>query len=116
MTMPGLRGRLAITSVGAAACLMLSAPAARAGTFAVQAAKPTVKSFTVSPSKLPATGGKVTLSATVARAKTCTFSSKPAVAGLPATVSCTSGKATKVVKLPADTGTTTQSYRLRALR
>ena len=51
---------------------------------------PTIKSFTVSPSSVSSAGGKVTLTAKVGRAKTCTFSFTPHVGGLPATLKCSS--------------------------
>jgi alpha-tubulin suppressor-like RCC1 family protein len=77
--------------------------------------KPTVSGFAASPSTLYNTGGIVTLSATVANADSCVFSSTPPVdelagADLPATVACTSGAVTKIVALPANTGRKAVKY------
>ncbi len=44
----------------------------------------------------------MTLSAQVTNAKTCTFSSAPAIIGLPSTVACTGGPVTKKVTVPAN--------------
>jgi Cutinase len=72
--------------------------------------KPSAILFGASPSVLPSAGGQLTLYASVLNASSCKFTSKPAVAGLPATVDCGTGTATKVVNLPANAGTTAKSY------
>ena len=72
--------------------------------------KPSVGTFKVRPSSLMATGGKVTLSAVVTRAAKCTFSVTPVVKGLPATVDCSSNKATREVALPKNSSAVAKSY------
>jgi hypothetical protein len=72
--------------------------------------KPSVARFKVRPSSLMATGGRITLSAVVARATKCTFSVTPAVKGLPHTVVCSSNKATREVALPRNTSAVAKSY------
>jgi alpha-tubulin suppressor-like RCC1 family protein len=70
----------------------------------------TISSFTATPPTLSSTGGKVQLTATVTKAKKCKISSAPSVSGLPASVACSHGKIKKKVTLPANIGTTTESY------
>ena len=72
---------------------------------------PTVSSPTVTPSSVTSSGGLVTLSATVATAISCTFSSSPPVPGLPAAIPCTNGTATQQVMIPADTGKKAITFR-----
>ena len=71
---------------------------------------PAVVSFSASPTALGAAGGAVVLSATVTSVSSCTFSSVPSLAGLPATVPCTSGSAAKTVNVPANTNGTPRTY------
>ena len=71
---------------------------------------PTVTDFNANPSTLASTGGTVTLSAQVTNAKTCDFSSTPAITGLPSTVSCSSGTVTKQVTVPANVETESVVY------
>lgn len=75
------------------------------GRVTAAAASPSIQSFTVAPSSLLSAGGRVTLSATVANASSCKFSSSTKLSGLPVTVSCSSGSASTSVTLPANTGT-----------
>jgi hypothetical protein len=77
---------------------------------AAAASKPAVKAFTVSRASVGSTGGKVTLTAKVAHATSCTFSAKPHLAGLPKRVHCSLGKATKVIKIPANSSPSTRSF------
>ena len=72
---------------------------------------PTVSPPTVTPSSVTSSGGVVTLSATVANAISCTFSSSPAVPGLPATIPCTNGMVSEQVTIPADTGKRAITYK-----
>jgi hypothetical protein len=58
-------------------------------------------------------GGQVTLSANVANAESCTFSSTKAIVGLPATVACTSGVVSQSVTLPANTGKKATRYTIK---
>jgi hypothetical protein len=62
-----------------------------------------ITSFTASTSKLPDTGGKLTLTGKVTQATICVISVKPSVSGLPASVPCSSGTLTKTVTVPAST-------------
>jgi len=74
---------------------------------------PTIKSFTVSPSSVSSAGGKVTLTAKVGRAKTCTFSFTPHVGGLPATLKCSSGSVAKTIEVPANASSSTKYYTVK---
>ena len=71
---------------------------------------PSISLFEATPPELNSAGGSIGLSATVADASTCTFSSSPAVAGLPTTVSCASGSAGHSVTLPANTTKKAKTY------
>lgn len=82
-----------------------SAPA-----LASSAAAPSVTSFQASPASLPASGGSVKLAAKVKHASTCTFGSTPALHGLPVKVSCSSGQASRTVKVPANTSAASVRY------
>ena len=77
---------------------------------AASTAKPSVISFKVTPTSLMATGGSVTLIASVKNATSCTFSVTPSVKGLPATVPCASNKASKKVTLPKNLSAAATSY------
>jgi hypothetical protein len=57
-----------------------------------------------------ASGGSLTFTATVKNAKTCAWSSSPAIAGFAATVQCKTGKVTRSARIPANTSTTAKSY------
>jgi len=72
--------------------------------------KPSVVSFKVTPTTLMATGGAVTIFASVRHATHCTFTVTPAVKGLPATVACSSDKASKKVSLPKNISTAAKTY------
>src|SRR5262249_39796942 len=72
---------------------------------------PTVTSFAATPNSLPQPGGAVQLTASVADAVSCVFSSTPTVAGLPATVPCASGEASISITLPPDPTTKPQNYK-----
>ncbi len=72
---------------------------------------PTVSSFVATPASLSDDGGTVTLSAQVTTAVSCVFSSTPALAGLPATVPCSSGPVSKSVAVPSNASTKTATYK-----
>jgi hypothetical protein len=63
----------------------------------------TITSFTASTTKLPDTGGNVTLTGKVKLARVCILTSKPEAKGLPASFNCSSGTVTKTVRLPGTT-------------
>ena len=89
--------RLAVVGLGSSLALLgTTAAMASPGAPAV----PKITSFKITPSPVHAQGGNVTATATVKSAKTCTFSSKPKVTGLPVTRQCASGKASVTVKFP----------------
>jgi hypothetical protein len=72
---------------------------------------PTIADFAANPSPVPATGGAATLTATVANAVSCTFTSKKSeVSGLPVTVPCSVGSVSTTVSVPASTSHRTHSY------
>ena len=62
------------------------------------------------PAALTAAGGTITLSAAVANANECTFSSTPPLVGLPLTVPCSTGQIDQALTVPANTGTEPSSY------
>ena len=75
---------------------------------------PTISNFTTNPSPVASTGGPVTLSATVANAVSCTFSSKnSSVSGLPVTVPCSVGTVSATVTVPAATSHRAHSYQVQ---
>src|SRR6185437_11260283 len=92
--------RLAVAGLGSSLALLGLTPAV-AGTVR-PASAPVITSFKVAPSPVRAQGGAVTATAKVRSAKTCTFSIKPKVAGLPVTRQCASGTASVTVKFPAN--------------
>src|ERR1019366_3250754 len=59
-----------------------------------------------------ASGGSVTLSATVRNAKTCGWSSSPKIAGFATTVKCKTGTVARSARFTANTSTTAKSYTL----
>jgi hypothetical protein len=97
-------------AAAAAVAVVLAAPGGARAQSAAGKQKPVVGSFTVSPASVAGKGGRVTLSATVSHAVSCAFSSKPAVAKLPATLNCAGGKASKVIWLPANNSVTPATY------
>jgi alpha-tubulin suppressor-like RCC1 family protein len=74
------------------------------------AAGPTVTSFKVTPSPVPAGGGKVTVTAKVRSGQKCTFSIKPKVTGFPVTRNCASGTVTVTLKIPANDSISTRHF------
>jgi alpha-tubulin suppressor-like RCC1 family protein len=90
-----------------------AATAASATGTASPASAPTIKSFKVSPSPISANGGKVTVTAQVRLAKTCTLSITPGVAGFPVTRQCASGSITVTLKVPPNDSVSTRHYTIK---
>lgn len=63
---------------------------------------PGVTSFTISPTRLPDSGGKLVLAVSAQATRWCIFSVLPHVNGLPRRFHCQSGNATTTVTLPAN--------------
>jgi hypothetical protein len=102
--------RSAVISLGAFPLVLGTLVTASAASASGTAAAPAIKSFQVSPSPVSANGGKVTATAKVLHAKTCTFSITPGVAGFPATRQCASGSVTVTLKVPPDDSISTRHY------
>ena len=92
---PGAIGLLAAIIVPLSAGPAFSATASNAAT---------VVSFVASPANRPHTGGPSTFTATVAHARTCTFTAVPAASGSPVTVPCggAGGKVSRTFAFPAN--------------
>lgn len=67
-------------------------------------AVPVVLSFTATRTKLPNTGGKIVLQATLKFAKSCEITVSPGLNGFPKSFSCTSDRTTESVTLRANKG------------
>jgi alpha-tubulin suppressor-like RCC1 family protein len=105
----------ALVGTGVVGCALLPflvdvAPASSATIAQDAPARPTVSSFAASPTTLTASGGPVALSADITNATECEFSSRPALAGLPATVPCSNGPVNQTVTIPAITGRNPKTY------
>ena len=72
--------------------------------------KPTVSGFSSSTTTLYKTGGTITLSATVANATSCVFSSNKTITGMPYTAAPCDGLVSHDVTLPANTGKKSVKY------
>ncbi len=100
-----------VLSVGAVLSLLTGGAAViGSGSVVGASTKTAVSSFTANPSALIWKGGKVTLSAKLTDAKTCTFSVTPKINGLPATKSCTKTSVTDIVTIPNNDETRTVTY------
>jgi hypothetical protein len=88
---------------GAALSVLVALVVSGTGGAAGRVPAPVVSGLSASPVAVSAAGGPVSLSASVTGAATCTFSSKPALAGLPSTVDCAGGAATQSVAIPSTT-------------
>jgi hypothetical protein len=77
--------------------------------------KPAVVSVRASKSVLAHLGGLVSITAIARHARRCEFSSRPVVHGVPVTVSCRTGRATRSVRLPANSGVANASYRFQVI-
>ena len=106
--MKSLLGRSIVAVAGAALCLLAAGLPASA---APAASHPAVTHFGASVTSLPASGGNVRLSATVKNGSECVFTSSPSVHGLPATVSCSRGSASRTVRLPANAAAGKKAYK-----
>jgi uncharacterized protein YjbI with pentapeptide repeats len=94
-----------VASVLAAGAIVLAIGSAGGQSAAAGARipKPTISSFTATPTALGYQGGPVTLSAVVGNGATsCTFDANRPVPGLPTTVSCSGGSASTIVTLGAN--------------
>jgi hypothetical protein len=107
------RRRAAI--VAALASVIGLAGAAAASAAPARTPRPVVVSVMASKTVLAHQGGMVTIRATARHARRCVFSSRPAIHGLPATVSCSSGRANRSVRIPANSGTKDASYRFQVV-
>jgi hypothetical protein len=67
--------------------------------------------FTAAPSRLPAAGGQVKLTAVVAHASSCTFTLAASLGRSPVHRACGSGKVTALVTLPRNRSTSDRSFR-----
>jgi len=91
-------------------------PASPAVAAVTHSSRPSVAAFRSSKASLGHGGGKIVLTASgVAHATSCKFSATPHVGGLPAKVSCSAGKASKTVRLPADSGAAVVSYKFEVV-
>ncbi len=106
--------RFAIVGLGSS-LVILGSTAALAAPATPQrpAAGPKITSFKVTPSPVSAHGGKVTATAKVRSAQTCTFSIKPKVTGFPVTRRCSSGTATATVKFPPNDSISAKKFSVK---
>jgi hypothetical protein len=72
--------------------------------------KPIITSFKATVSKLPSSGGSLELLTEVRYATSCKFEVSPAITGLPVTVACSSGSASRVVKVPANVAAAARTF------
>src|SRR5580700_6397798 len=87
---------------------------AQSASAVVASAKPVITNYDANPATLPYTGGSVTLSATVSGASSCTFSTAGrGISGLPTTVACTSGSASAIVVVAANTATRSKALNVK---
>ena len=106
--MKSLLGRSIIAVASASLCLLAAGLPASA---APATSHPAVKHFSASVTSLPASGGSVRLGATVMNGSECVFTSSPRLQGLPATVSCARGSASRTVRLPANAAADKKAYK-----
>ncbi len=86
------------------------APDAPARTGKDHARRAGVVMFVATPASLPAGGGSVQLTAVVVRASTCRFSATEALAPLPATRRCASGRVSVTLKVPKNTASAARTF------
>ena len=79
---------------------------------AAVASKPSITGLTAAPNPV-ASGGTVTVSASVTAATECTISANKTVAGLPVSFSCESGSVSQEVAMPENSGTKAVKYSLK---
>ncbi len=80
--------------------MLTFAPAAAQAATVASAHHPHIQEFTVHSAALGEVGGKVTLAVAATHASTCTVTAKPALAGLPWHVHCTSHSRTRKITVP----------------
>lgn len=100
--------RLGLVIAAAAIGSLLSVGA---GTAAAGGPKPVISNFSAAPAVV-ASEGTTVVTATVTGAKECELSSKPAVAGLPATVSCEAGSVERPLTMPVNATKKPAKYKL----
>lgn len=106
--------KLAVTVLGSSLALAATTPAmAGPARPARPAVGPVIRSFTVMPPRVGAHGGKVTFSARVRSARTCTFSIKPGVSGFPVTRNCASGTAKATLRFPPNGSISTRHFTVK---
>ena len=106
--------KLVFTVLGSSLALLgTTSAAAKSALPARPATVPVIKSFVVTPSRVSAHGGKVTATAKVRSGRTCTFSIKPAVTGLPVTRNCASGIAKATLTFPPNRSTSTRRFTMK---
>lgn len=71
---------------------------------------PSLGEFSIKPSALTSSGGKVTVAFVVSRATSCELTSTPKLVGLPEKIACTSGSVHHLVAIPA--GSVAASYQI----
>ena len=103
-------GRRSLGRVAAVLVVVLGALVAAVPAWASGATSPSVSSFAVSPTALPAGGGYVTFSADIVGGLNCTFSSHPALPGLPATAPCDSNADWPSVSVPPNSSKEPKTY------
>jgi len=104
-------GRSFAAATGAALCLLATALPASAA--ASTGSRPAVSHFRASVASLPASGGKVRLSAAIKDGSECVFTSSPRLPGLPARVSCRRASISRTIRLPANTAAGKKAYKFR---
>jgi hypothetical protein len=102
-------GRGFAAAAGAALCLLATGLPASAAP--ATGSRPAVVHFRASVASLPASGGKVRLSATVKNGTECDFTSSPRLHGLPDKLSCRRGSASVTVRLPANATAGKKAYK-----
>ena len=102
-----MRGWKRLATVGAVVVIGSLLTAVPAGATVI---KPTVTRFLSSTTTLYKTGGTITLSATVANATSCVFSSNKTITGMPYTATPCDGLVSHDVTLPANTGKKSVKY------
>ena len=102
-----MRGWKRLATVGAVVVIGSLLTAVPAGATVI---KPTVTRFLSSTTTLYKTGGTITLSATVANATSCVFSSNKTITRMPYTATPCDGLVSHDVTLPANTGRKSVKY------
>lgn len=108
-----LGARVAIAGLGSCLALLGTNSALASTSQPGNAATPAITSFKVTPSPVKAEGGKVTATAKVRAARTCTFSIKPKVTGFPVARRCTSGTVTATFTFPPNDSISTKHFTIK---